>query len=340
MSKEQLVRQALTTAESIVNLDFTPIEELETQYAEWNSQTKGDFINCLGDLKNTLKTFESEGEGESVLNNIPFNILKSLVSQLQAVLTHCNNFLNQKTQQQFHQAFQQVETCRTQVQTWGLDKTYYLVRDLESKSQLLDDEIQKFLAHNRDVEVIKQNVGKLIEPAVAGSLSKSFENRRNDLNSYQSRWFIVSVIMALVSIGATFMTVSSVIGIFENEEIITLIQNSKNGSGIIWYSVLLRIGILIPIFSLFAFSFGQYRKERSLEEIYAHKAAVATSLPNYGDLAVDNEVKDQILSEASKVIFTSPSNTTEPSHKNENIVLDQVNQLMNQINKLVPKPKD
>jgi hypothetical protein len=87
-------------------------------------------------------------------------------------------------------------------------------------------------------------------------------------------------------------------------------------------------------------SFAQYRKERILEEEYAHKAAVATSLPNYGDLAVDNQVKDQILSEASKVIFTSPSNEKKEPSDDQIVGLEQINRLMVSINKLVPKAKE
>ncbi|OOQ68215.1 hypothetical protein C1S86_25495 [Vibrio parahaemolyticus] len=337
MPKNQLEKQILTAAENLLALDFTPISKLETQLPAWNNLNVDDFIVCVDALKTTLSLFEGEG----IIQNVPWNILNSLHGQINNAFTHCNNFLSSKNQQHFHQAFQHVESCRTNMQTWGLDRTYFSVQELESKSQLLDDEIQKFLSHNREVELIKQNVNKLIEPAVAGSLSKSFENRKQDLNKNQNRWFWVSVVMAITSLVATLSIVSSIIGVFNNQEVIELIKGATNSSGILWYSVLLRIGILVPVYSLFAFSFGQYRKERNLEEIYAHKAAVATSLPNYGDLAVDNEVKDQILSEASKVIFTSPSSSSKSSSKSENLAgLEQVNQLMGSIHKLIPKSKE
>ena len=73
-----------------------------------------------------------------------------------------------------------------------------------------------------------------------------------------------------------------------------------------WGAAIVRAAILLPLFAIFAFAFSQYRRERELEEEYAHKAAVATSLPNYGDLARDAGVRDQIVSAATTVIFTSP----------------------------------
>ncbi|WP_281213490.1 hypothetical protein [Shewanella insulae] len=336
MPTNQLEQQILTVVDNLLALDFSSFNENPPNLPPWNNLNLNDYLIAVDDLKKSIEGFKRDG----FLSGIPWNILHSLHGQLSSAFTHSQNFINAKSQQQFHQAFQQVEGARTNLQTWGINYLYSLGKELEDKSQLLDDEIQKFLAHNREVESIKQNVNKLIEPAVAGSLSKSFENRKNDLNTNQNRWFWASVIAAITSLATTYFVVSSIIGVFDNDAVIELIKNSENGSGVLWSSVLLRIGLLVPVYALFGFSFSQYKKERNLEEEYAHKAAVATSLPNYGDLAVDNQVKDQILSEASKVIFTSPSKEKIGKSNEKNVGLDQVNQLMASINKLVPKVKD
>ena len=334
MPSTQVEQQILTTTDNLLALDLSQIEEANLALAPWQNLTVNDYLSAVNDLKKSVKSFKQDG----FLSDIPWNILHSLHGQLNNVFTHSQNFVNSKNQQHFHTAFQQVESARTNIQTWGINYLYTLGKELEGKSQLLDDEIQKFLSHNREVEVIKENVNKLIEPAVAGSLSKSFENRKDDLHINQKRWFWASVTTAVISLITTFCVVSSIIGVFDNEAVAALIKDAKNGAGVLWSSILLRIGLLIPVYALFAFSFGQYKRERTLEEVYAHKAAVATSLPNYGNLAVDNEVKDQILSEASKVIFTSPSDNKKTDKKTENVVgLDQVNQLMGSINKLIPK---
>lgn len=338
MSANQLELQIITVSENIMSLDFESINSAAPQVAPWNTLTLEDFFTSVEDLKKNLEYIKEA----SVLHTIPWNILNSLHGQLNNTFTHCKNFITSANQQNFHQAMQHVEACRTNMQTWGINRIYFSNVEFESKSQLLNDEIQKFLAHNREIETIKQNVNKLIEPAVAGSLSKSFENRKADLNRNQVRWFWASASMALISLITTYCVVSSIIGVFEDKEVVELFKNPTNGSGILWTSVFLRIGILLPVYSLFAFAFSQYKKERDLEEIYAHKAAVATSLPNYGDLAVDNGVKDQILSEASKVIFTIPSlNASKIANKQDGSTgVDQVNELIGSITKLIPKAKD
>lgn len=336
MPTNQLEQQILTVVDNLLALDFSSFNENPPNLTPWKNLDLNDYLIAVDDLKKSIEGFKQDG----FLSSIPWNILHSLHGQLNNAFTHSQNFINAKDQQQFHQAFQQVEGVRTNLQTWGLNHLYVLGKELEDKSQLLDDEIQKVLAHNREVESIKQNVNKLIEPAVAGSLSKSFENRKNDLNTNQNRWFWASVIAAITSLVTTYSVVSSIIGIFDNDAVIEIIKNSENGSEVLWSSVLLRVGVLVPVYALFGLSFSQYKKERNLEEEYAHKAAIATSLPNYGDLAVDNQVKDQILSEASNVIFTSPSKEKIEKSNEKNVGLDQVNQLMASINKLVPKAKD
>ena len=102
----------------------------------------------------------------------------------------------------------------------------------------------------------------------------------------------------------------------------------------------MRLGILFPVYSVSIFCFTQYRKERDLEENYAHKASVATSLPNYANLAVDSTVKDQILSEAAAVIFTSPTKekTGKPADKEPK--LKEINELVRSFEKFVRNVKE
>ena len=83
----------------------------------------------------------------------------------------------------------------------------------------------------------------------------------------------------------------------------------------VWAIIAIRVAVLFPLFAAFGFAFTQYRKERDFEEEYAHKAAVANSLENYGDLAREQSIRDQIVTAATTVIFTSP---TEQARKAEN----------------------
>jgi hypothetical protein len=336
MPTEQLEQQILTLSDNFLKLDFSSLEDQNIGISPWNGLDLSDYLAAVQSLKNNIALLKEAG----VLSSIPWNIMSSLHGTLNNAFTHSRSFINSKNQQQFHHAFQEVEGMRTNLQTWGINELYFLSKEYEQKSQLLDNEIQRFLNYNQEVESIKHNVHQLIEPAVAGSLSKSFDNRKGDLHTNQKRWFWASVTTASIALISTYFVVFSIIGVFNSEAVISFIKDSTIGSGLLWLSVLLRIGLLLPIYSLFGLSFAQYRKERILEEEYAHKAAVATSLPNYGDLAVDNQVKDQILSEASKVIFTSPSNEKKEPSDDQIVGLEQLNRLMVSINKLVPKAKE
>lgn len=280
--------------------------------------------------------FESE-----ILDNAPFNLLNGMNSQLNATHQHLKAFVGNRAQGPFQNAFQHIENIRTNIQQWGFRYESVLGKDIEERSKLIDAEITNLLSNKADIDALKKSVNSLIEPAVAGSLSKSFADRKDALHKNQNRWFWASVVMAIASVIATAVIVGSIVGIFNSAEVLSAIESSKNGvDGIIWTTVGLRVGALLPIYSIFAFAFLQHKKERDLEEEYAHKAAVATSLPNYGSLAVEDGVKDQILSEASKVIFTSPSPKKESKGREETIGISQLNGLLSNIQKLTPKTKE
>lgn len=106
-----------------------------------------------------------------------------------------------------------------------------------------------------------------------------------------------------------------------------------------WASVLLRSVVLIPLYAAFGFSFSQYKKERDFEEEYAHKAAVATSLPNYGDLTREPAVRDQIVTGATNVIFSAPT-TRKSDPERSDKVISSMKELLDSVGKLLPKKSD
>lgn len=337
MSRTTLINQGKLVFENIKNLDQATLLKDPGNLQPWNGLGFEDFVVSYQDMIELLDAiYENE-----ILENAPFNLINGLNSQLNAALQHLNAFVASRAQGQFQNAFQHVENVRTNIQQWGFRYEAVLGRDIEKRSKLIDEEISKLLSNKDEIESLKRNVSSLIEPAVAGSLSKSFSDRKDTLNKNQNRWFWSSAIMAIASIIATGVIVWSIVGIFNSEEVLKAIEANKNSvDGIVWTTIGLRIGLLIPIYSIFAFSFMQYKKERDLEEEYAHKAAVATSLPNYGGLAVEDNVKDQILSEASKVIFTSPSSRKHVAEKEEKIGVNQLNSFLSTIQKMISSAKD
>jgi len=208
------------------------------------------------------------------------------------------------------------------------DVNYYLIvgEDIEEIRKVFETESQKLSVNNAEVDSLKSSVKGLIEPAVSGSLSKSFSDRKASLFKGRAAWGVVSVVFAIIAVLATYKVSEAVITSLNHnvdfaqqskaEKAASQTQNNNDS----WSLILLRSVVLVPLYLGFGFAFSQYRKERDLEEEYAHKAAVATTLPNYGDLAKDDSVKDQIVSGASNVIFASPIHQASKNDKDVDVI--------------------
>ena len=334
MSRQNLYNPIKTAIDSIFSLDYQAFKSNPGNHQPWNNLDTNDFFDSFEDLTATLRSVVEN----NVLDRLPFNVLNALPGNLTNVYNSFQQLFTQKNQNVFNNAFQQMEGLRLTLMTWGIIYLAQVGKKLFDKEELIDQQVTKLLTSNMEIDTIKENVEKLIEPAVAGSLSKSFSDRKDALAIKQNRWFWVSVVTAFISMIATYWVVTSIVGVFSNDLVIEAMKDSAQGSEkILWPTIFLRVGILFPIFALFSFSFSQYKKERDLEEEYAHKAAVATSLPNYGNLAVDKTVKDQILSEASKIIFTSPIHTKLERNSKKKDSADQTNEMLSSIQKIISK---
>lgn len=183
----------------------------------------------------------------------------------------------------------------------------------------------------RQADEIRSRIETL---GVTFSLSTSFESRRKSLYWGRVVWLAIAIVLAAFSIWKTFDFAVAVAGI---------IEKSINGSGayppsLVWAYLAIRSMILVPLFVAFAFSFSQYKKERDLEEEYAHKAAVANSLPSYGQMANDPSVRDQIITGATSVIFSSPVHRKSASG-DKDISVDAATKLLDSISKIVERGK-
>lgn len=330
MSYQAIINQGKTAFESLKSLDTEALFADPGNLPAWNGAGIKDFQNAFESL---IESIESIYEND-VLDDLPFNLVNGLTNQLNNTLQHCSQFQNNKNQQHFHNAFQHVDSLRTNIQTWGLSSLSILGGGVQNKINQINEELTSIISKKAEIEQLKSNVESLIKPGVAGSLSKSFSDRKQALETKEQKWFWASLVTAVVAVVATVIIVLSIVGFFEGASQ-TGEQAEASKNGILWSTLALRLGILLPIYSIFGLAFAQYTKERNLEEEYAHRSAVATSLPNYGDLAVDEKVKDQILSEASKVIFNSPTNSSSKQSDNSSMIpgMQQLNDLVKNLQK-------
>src|ERR1043166_3168662 len=268
MSRQSLYPPIKNAIDALVNLDYQSFKNNPGAYQPWNNLDLNDFFESYDDLISILKSATENNAFEK----LPFNLLNSLSGLLTTALNSVQQLFTQKNQNVFNAALSQIETLRYNLNAWGITYLGQIGKRLSEKEKVIDEQIAKLITGTKDIDRIKQNVENLIEPAVAGSLSKSFSDRREALARRQNGWFWVSVIAALLTITATYFVVTSIVGIFSNDLVLQALKDGVNGSEkILWPTMFLRVGILFPIFSLFYYSFSRYKKERDLEEEYAHK---------------------------------------------------------------------
>lgn len=322
MALQQLIEQLKQVFENIKSLNVENALEKSPNINPWNNLEKDDYKHAFIDLIDIIsRAFEQD-----IWANYSWNIISSATNNLNNVFTHVQQFCNGLNQNTFQNSLNQIESIRTSLRSWGIYSAVQFGQDIETKISLIDNEYQSVIGKRKEIEALRESVQTLIEPAVAGSLSKSFSDRQLKLEKNRKIWLRTAITAAVLSAIATVVVILVLIDVLAldipkeatKEQIQTLIDNQPSNVGI----HLLRIAILLPFYTLFLYAFNQYKVERNLEEEYAHRSAVSTSLPNYGDLAGDQTVKNQIISSATSVVFTSPI-----YHNNEKKVNETSNDL-------------
>jgi hypothetical protein len=233
---------------------------------------------------------------------LPFQTIINLQSHLQNVHNLWTQLKSTRDQVSYQNYASALDQFAAQIRMGGLPLLEVGASELEATRVALDKELDRLRLNSESVETLRGEVTKLIGPAIAGSLSQEFSNRRDSLSRTRMIWGIVAVVFAAGGALATYEVVNAI------GDAISKLQSTPNvNSGVLWASALVRTAVILPLFAAFGFAFSQYKKERDFEEEYAHKAAVATSLPNYGDLTRDATVRDQIVTAATDVIFSSPT---------------------------------
>ncbi len=263
---------------------------------------------------------------EDSLRMLPWHTYNSMTGVAQNAYNTFAAYQASRDQASYQNFAANLDSFAYHLRMFGFSQLALGQAKLEQTKATVDKELEKLLINNREVEALKVEVRTLIAPAVAGSLSEAFTSRRNALLKGRVIWAVVAAIGGGASVWFTFDFVSAVSDAL-------LKTNGSAQGGVSWSIALIRSVILLPVYAAFGFAFSQYKKERDFEEEYAHKAAVATSLPNYGDLAREPAVRDQIVTGATNVIFTSPTSHSKEREKS-NVTLGGLKELVDSIAKL------
>jgi hypothetical protein len=229
--------------------------------------------------------------------------LNGLIGQIQAVNNTYTQLTSSRDQSSFQNFANQLDQFVFHSRMYGVPMLAAGGAQLEAQRLAYASELQALMGNNVEVEALKKDVRTLITPAIAGSLSEAFKQRRDSVYKGRLLWLAACVASGAAATYATFDFVAAVTSTAQTLKVPAGSESPLS----LWTIIAIRTAVLVPLFAAFGFAFAQYRKERDFEEEYAHKAAVANSLPNYGDLARESSVRDQIVTAATSVIFSSPS---------------------------------
>ncbi|MCE2987382.1 MAG: hypothetical protein LW830_05945 [Phenylobacterium sp.] len=288
-SKQEQLKVQLA---NLKNISLDALSSDEIVFPEWEGLSFPEFVLAFSRLKLVL-TSALEKE---VFRRMPFAHLNGIQSTLQGMIPVVQQFITAKDFGSFQNAANQVDSLHHLLHAYGVIAQIEGLADASKSREVFEAELTRLSAANTEADKLSKNVRALIEPAVSGSLSTAFSERVRNLFWTRCFWGVAAVALGGWGLVEATLLVSELKGI--------VTQPTSS----FWSSLATRSIVLVPIYVGFGFVLSQYKKERDFEEEYAHKASIATSLPNYRDLAKEDSVKDQIASRAAEVIFSPPTN--------------------------------
>lgn len=309
MSKANRMTQFVTLWQTFKAQNPTEVLAAPLSYSDY------DGLN-LDEARETLRfcveTIDAVIATDS-LKELSFTMIQSIQGQVQGVHNTFTQLVQARDQGSYQNFAQTLDQFAYHVRMFDMPLLTIGSGQLEKTRVKLDRELERLQTTGQEIEKLRDDVRTLIAPAVAGSLSQSFTTRRDALRTGRVILGIAAAVLAGFAIYATF-SFASVIG-----EALKTGAVAGSNQDLLWPSLVIRTIVLLPIFAAFGVVFSQYKKERDFEEEYAHKAAVATSLPNYGDLTREPSVRDQIVTGATTVIFTSPTHYSPPQKSDKTL---------------------
>ncbi len=263
------------------------------------------------------------------LTHLSQTAINALIGQLQSVNNTYSQLTNSRDQSSYQNFAAALDQFAHHTRMFGIPYLAAGGTHIENQRQALQEQLQLLGKNVAEVEDLKADVRTLITPAIAGSLSESFRQRRDSIYKGRMLWLFACVALGVFAVYVAFDFAKTMTELLAQQG-----GTKPNSTEQFWTILAVRTVVLVPAFAAFGFAFAQYRKEREFEEEYAHKAAVANTLPNYGDLAREQGVRDKLVTAATSVIFISPS---EQARKVEtsNVMLGSLKEVVDSLSKAV-----
>ncbi|MBQ8282705.1 MAG: hypothetical protein IJZ01_03960 [Paraprevotella sp.] len=260
-SKINLLIDGLETQKNeIEKLINTKKQELETLK---NNQSESNVI--LEKIKGAQQTATSVQSAIETLNGEANNIVTALKNAQTHIIDQIE--INKET----------IAQSKKALEDFNIDAAYKI-------SRITSD----FDSVSNNAEEVRKMMGYIAD----GTLSHSFNKRKEDLSTQITKWFWTSVIISALAIGwvcAVFFWLSA-------------------DTGSEWADILFNGIKSSPLFFLLGFSISQYQKERNLMEEYAFRESVAVTLTAYLEQMPEKEDEDKrkLLISTVEQLYTKP----------------------------------
>jgi hypothetical protein len=294
----------------IFSLEKNVTSELERVKIE--KKNLSDFV--------TQKTAELQQIERNLANsNTSSQSISALLNQSTATNEKVNSIFTQQ-QVKLEESKQFLEERRTEINQLLKDyestKKQYQenLTELENKQVHFQDYLTFVESKKKYFEDRNTYLDELIGREVGASLFETFKQRKNELNSPVNFWKWSVPAMAVI-------TVAWIAFLFKDFGTVTdMIQK--------WQFLALNTLKTIPAIILTYFAINQYRKERSFQEEYAFKSAVALTISEYANKLSSPENKDKLIMDSVNSVFISP---IERKLKNEELKNNSFNETIKSI---------
>lgn len=308
----------------------TEVKKLRTENKNLNKELRINFNKAkeLKDsfeiLKTEVETFKSAKEKEltQITNNLSStNQTKKQIEETNTSIINIKSSIDKNLAEA--QASIKSYDDKIKEHSESIDEIENRVINEEKKvGNLISSnttEAAKLEKLSKEANRIQKQLEKLLTPAIARDLQSTFRKRKE--------WLFASTIVWLIlSISAASFLGWYIYKLFESEEFSFELEK------------VIVAGIrLVPIITVLYFAIRQFTKTRSLEEEYAFRESIATSLMAYAEqITGDTNRKDQLIQETVNKLYESPTKSKKISSKTKNItesslkdIIDLVKEIKN-----------
>ncbi|MBO6590269.1 MAG: hypothetical protein JJ885_04530 [Muricauda sp.] len=332
MNIDTIVDAIKASVERYISEDLSILWSEETNTQKWNNLDT-DYIQIL--VEDTFDVLNKAIE-RNLLKELPFNYISSIntgLNNLNGQIQSIKGLQPAQLRNQHHQPLNQISGLNTSIRNSGLYSLVKLGPDIPETDKLIREQLTNINARKEDLDKLTKQVKTLLSPAVADRLSTAFSKRSRHIYRQKLSWLGLLLSSIVTAIYFTSNITETIAELIQATQVNEEIEYSKN----FWIIWVLRLFILFPIYYLVFFSIKQYSRERKLEEVYAHKSAIAETLPSYPELLTEKSVGDEITSMAASVIFAPAEVEEETKNSQKNYKIEDLKELLDLASKMSTK---